>query len=81
MRKESLANTLLKHNFKNFLDEIRSMNRHDMMLFIAVDNAYGKEEITQIWKNYYIDLFNSRKKQCHININRNDVPYSDDNSH
>ena len=59
LRKQSLANTLLKTDCRNFWKEIRSLNKSSVSLPLTIDGISGVHNITNMWKQHYEALFNS----------------------
>ena len=67
LRKESLAQKLLCKNDKAFWKEIKLMNNSNMSLPNVVDGITGSNNIVNMWKSHYADLFNCLKKYKHVN--------------
>ena len=65
LRKESLAKKLLCQNDKAFWKEIKLMNNSNLSL--PNDGITGSNNIVNMWKSQYDDLFNCLKKDKHVN--------------
>ena len=58
IRRDSLANKLLKSDTTDFWKELRRISRRKVSLPLTVDGVSGVENITDMWTNYYAELFN-----------------------
>ena len=58
IRRDSLANNLLKSDTTDFWKELRRISRRKVYLPLTVDGVSGVENITDMWRNYYVELFN-----------------------
>ena len=67
LRKESLAKKLLCKNDKAFWKEIKLMNNSNLSLPNVVDGITGSNNIVNMWKSHYEDLFNCLKKDKNVN--------------
>ena len=67
LRKESLAKKLLCKNDKAFWKEIKLMNNSNLSLPNVVDGIIGSNNIVNMWKSHYEDLFNCLKKDKNVN--------------
>ena len=62
LRKDSLAKTLLCKNDKAFWKEIKLMNNSKLYLPNVIDGVTGSNNIVNMWKSHYDDLFNCLAK-------------------
>ena len=62
LRKESLAKKFSQLSTKEFWREVSSMNNSKITLPTSIENATGTEEITELWRNHYENLFNCLQK-------------------
>ena len=58
IRRDSLANKLLKSDTTDFWKELRRISRRKVSFPLTVDGVSGVENITDMWKNYYAELLN-----------------------
>ena len=67
LRKETLAKKLLCKNDKAFWKEIKLMNNSNLSLPNVVDGITGSNNVVNMWKSHYEDLFNCLKKDKNVN--------------
>jgi len=78
MRKDSIANKLMAENHKDFWKEIKYMNNSNLPLPNTIDNVTGTEEVIQLWKRHYQDIFNCLKSiNESVLFDGNEIMYSD----
>ena len=62
LRKDSLAKKLLCKNDKAFWKEIKLTNNSKLSLPNVIDGVTGSNNIVNMWKSHYEDLFNCLAK-------------------
>ena len=67
LRKDSLAKKLLCKNDKAFWKEIKLMNNSKLSLPNVIDGVTGSNNIVNMWKSHYEDLFNCLAKDTKTN--------------
>ena len=67
LRKESLDKKLLCKNDKAFSKEIQLINNSNMSLPNVVDGITGSNNIVNMWKSNYEDIFKCLKKYKNVN--------------
>ena len=58
LRSDSLAKSLSKNKNDDFWKEIRVMNNAKTPLPNNIGGVSGKENITEVWRKHFMDLFN-----------------------
>ena len=58
MRKDSLAKKLAGKSPKAFWDEIKRVSNNTMSLPTNIEGVTGRNNIAELWRNHYKDLFN-----------------------
>ena len=59
LRKESLARKLVDKNPMEFWKEVKHMNASNTPLPTCIDGISGADNIAQMWRDHYSDIFNS----------------------
>ena len=59
LRKESLARKLVDKNPIEFWKEVKHMNASNTPLPTCIDGISGADNIAQMWRDHYSDIFNS----------------------
>ena len=74
MRSDSLAKKLQNNNPNDFWKQIKRMNNCKTSLPTNIDGVSGPENISQLWRKHYHDLFNCVKSNSFTvdNINSNE---------
>ena len=62
LRKESLANKLGRNNCKDFWREIKSSDKSKMPLPHVIDDVTGENNIIELWRKHFYELFNCLKR-------------------
>ena len=75
LRKDSLAQKLLCKNDKAFWKEIKLMNKSKLFLPNGIDGVTGSNNIVNMWKSQYNDLFNCLAKYTTTNVLCQNVEY------
>ena len=63
LRKDSIAKKLLSKNDKEFWKEIKIMNNSKLSLPNTIDSVTVSQNIVNMWKSHYEDLFNCLRKE------------------
>ena len=58
MRQDAIAEALCDGSDGNFWREIKKVSRNDIPLPISIDEATGKKEVVDLWKNHFEQLLN-----------------------
>ena len=58
MRADSMAEKLLGNNVTGFWKEVRALNRSNTLLPCTVEGVSGTDNIAELWRQHYSDLFN-----------------------
>ena len=74
MRSNALAKKLQQNNPKDFWKEIKVINNSKMPLPSNIDGITGPENIAEVWKEHYSDIFNCVKSE---EFNLGTVPTND----
>lgn len=61
MRADSLAEKLLRNNVTDFWKEVRALNRGNTVLPCTIEGVSGADNVAELWKQHYSDLFNCVK--------------------
>ena len=61
MRQDAIAEALCDESDGNFWREIKKVSRNDIPLPISIDDATGKKEVVDLWKNHFEQLLNCLK--------------------
>ena len=70
MRKEAMAKNLANKKITEFWKEVAAANNHKTPLPDNINEACGPDEIINLWKNHFYDIFN-----CINPINKSQVEY------
>ena len=62
LRRDALANKLLKYPPEKLWKEIRHINSSKSSLPCSIEGVTGNQNIAEMWKNHFVDLFNCLKK-------------------
>ena len=73
LRKDAIAKKYMQLDKQAFWKEVKTMNAVNTALPNNIEDARGSNEIVDLWKKHYIDLFNCLKKLNHdVNVTVND---------
>ena len=75
LRKDSLAKKLLCKNDKAFWKEIKLRNNSKLSLPNVIDGVTGSNNIANMWKSHYEDLFNCLAKDTNTKCLCRNVAY------
>ena len=66
MRADSLAGKLRKHSYCDFWKEVKLINNCKAPLPSNIDGTCGSENIAELWRQHYYELFNCIKNDAFI---------------
>ena len=69
LRKESLARKLVDKNPMEFWKEVKHMNASNAPLPTCIDGISGADNIAQMWRDHYSDIFNSVNQSIDVVYN------------
>ena len=58
MRADSMAEKLLGNNVTGFWKEVKALNRSNTLLPCTIEGVSGTDNIAELWRQHYSDLFN-----------------------
>jgi hypothetical protein len=70
MRQDAIAHALCDNGDGNFWKEIKKLTPNNVPLQTSIDDATGKKEVTELWKNHFEQLLN-----CVSGRDINDLSY------
>ena len=70
LRREALAKKLSNSNSDDFWKEIKTINNCNTPLPDSVNNVTGAENILELWRKHFHDIFNCLQRQ---NIDKNEI--------
>ena len=63
LRQDAIANAMCEESEGNFWKEIRKQSPNNIPLPTSIENATGKKEVVNMWKDHFENLLNCVKKE------------------